>query len=116
MTLKKSSSDVERKSPAEGKREAILRYLEENPYAGPKAIVEALLLEGIHVSRGFVSSVKSAYRKKRDTPAARKRPVKPTQSEKIAMEDLLRAKQYVEEMGDLQHAEYVLSVYKKLLK
>lgn len=79
-----------RRSKVKGKTrsELIREYLQENPDAGPKTVVEALKEQGVDVSEGLVGQVK--YKPENKTP------------QPITADDLIALKEFAIQLGGIE--------------
>ena len=125
-----------KKTSGPNKSQAIRDYYAANPEAKPKQVVEALAAQGIEVSAAFVSTIKSTS--KGDKPATRRgapaskstrtaaAPAAPraaassnSSSNKrsehtLSIDNLLKAKDLVKELGGIDNAINTLSALKQL--
>lgn len=122
-----------KKTGGPNKSQAIRDYYAANPEAKPKQVVEALAAQGIDVSPAFVSTIKSTS--KGDKPATRRGPraSKSTRGavaalpapraaassnkrsdQTISIDNLLKAKDLVKELGGIDNAINTLSALKQL--
>lgn len=123
-----------KKSSGPNKSQAIRDYYAANPKAKPLEVSAALAKQGIHVTAGFVSTVKSTTITKKKGPkksaksgasasksvARRGRPPvtakkKETSSNEVSLDSLLQVKKIVEEMGGVQDAKNALMALEKLM-
>lgn len=127
-----------KRSGGPNKSEAIRKYLEANPEAKPKEIVEALKPEGIEVTPAFVSTIKTKSgaaggggRKKRGrrkvaaaaapeaAPAGAAAPRKRAAaraSDQVSVASLMKAKQLVDDAGGVENAKAALSALEKVMR
>ncbi len=126
-----------KKSGGPNKSQAIREYYAANPEAKPKAVVEALAAQGIVVSAAFVSTIKSTSvgkpAKKRGRPAGKrnvtksasapsvkaaavstKAPRAAAPSAGISIENLVKAKGLVRDLGGIDNAISALAALKRL--
>jgi hypothetical protein len=112
------------------KSQAIRDYMDANPTASPAETSKALSAQGIDVSPMFVSSIKSAYRKRKAAgggPVRRGRKPgrkpgrgrggrKPRASTgaSLSIEQLLKAKQLANQLGGIQPALQALDALARL--
>lgn len=121
-----------KKTSGPNKSQAIRDYYAANPEAKPKQVVEALAAQGIEVSAAFVSTIKSTS--KGDKPATRRGPraSKSTRTaaapaapraaassnkrseHTLSIDNLLKAKDLVKELGGIDNAINTLSALKQL--
>ena len=99
------------------KSSAIRDYKAANPTAAPKEIAEALAKDGLVVSAQFVSTVLSNAKKKGGKIG--KRGPKPGRKAAAAsagagLEQLLKAKKMVEQLGGIENARSALNVLAQL--
>jgi hypothetical protein len=107
-----------------GKSQAVRDYLDKNPDAGPKQVVEGLAAQGINVSRALVGIVK--YRSGPKRKATRKRKVrrrrvtravaapKSTRANHLTADDLFEAKKLVDSLGGIDEARRALEALQQL--
>ena len=104
----------------------IRSYMNENPKAKPREVVDALKEKGVDVSAQFVSTVKSNSKKSvgvkrrgrpvgstKKTPAAGKA-VTAKGGETVSVQSLLKLKRVVEEIGSIEEAKAALSTLERL--
>ena len=109
-----------KKASGVNKSQVIREYLSKNPDASPKQVVEALGAEGIEVSEGLASNVKYTSRNRVGGPRRRGRP--PGRTARVARsggatvtaEDLLNAKQLVDNMGGIEVARRAIDTLEQL--
>jgi len=107
--------------------QAIRDYLTEHPGAMPKEIQQALSERGITVSPGLVSVVKYGGRNKgKGKKGGRQAAAKPAevakrtsarrsgQGGKLSFDDLLQARQFVEQVGGIDQARAALDALEQL--
>ncbi|QDS92554.1 hypothetical protein FF011L_13010 [Roseimaritima multifibrata] len=126
-----------KKRQGPNKSEAIRTFYENNPNAKPRAVVEALAAEGLEVSAQFVSTIRSKQlatggkttkRAGRPKKVATKRVTKraskrgrPAKSvipaagtAQLSLDELLKAKELIEEMGGIERARASLDALDQL--
>lgn len=114
------------------KSKAVRDYLNKNPQAGPKQIVEGLAAQGIEVSRSLASVVKykpgpnKRAAKKRTTKRATRKAGRPARARarvptapkvranRLTAEDLFEAKRLVESLGGIGEARRALEALEQL--
>jgi len=106
------------KSGGPNKTQAIKDYYAENPDAKPAAAAEALNAQGIEVTSGFVSTIKSKHglgkkRRGRRKGAAKKASTG-APSERVAIADLVKAKKLADQLGGVEKAKAMLDALSKL--
>jgi hypothetical protein len=100
-----------KKSGEINKSEAIRQYLATNKNANPLSVVDALAANGVEVSTGLVSQVKSVMRKKRKLAKLEKQN---KNSLSVNMSDLIAAKTFIQKAGSFERAQSALNVLSKL--
>lgn len=126
-----------KRSEGPNKSAAIREYLDSNPAAKPREIVDALKAQGVEVTPAFVSTIKSksgggaAPKKRRGRPAraaaaaatpartrrATSRPAAgraAAPSDSVSVDSLIRAKRLAEELGGVDKARAALSALEKI--
>ena len=113
---------AKRKTAATSKSAAIREYISANPNAGPTEIYDALIKQGINVSKGLVSVVKYSKPKpgkRRDRPAKAKTAStkgvsEPLSSGSMSASDLIAAKELADSIGSIARAREALDLLEKL--
>jgi hypothetical protein len=113
---------AKRKTAATSKSAAIREYISANPNAGPTEIYDALIKQGINVSKGLVSVVKYSKPKpgkRRDRPAKAKTAStkgvsKLLSSGSMPAADLIAAKELADSIGGIARAREALDLLEKL--
>ena len=98
------------------KSQAIRDMLRQQPSASPLAVSESLAKQGVKVSPGFVSTVKSksgAKKKRRRVKKKVGRPARPA-GDTISMSALVQAKRLADQLGGVDKAQDALSALSKL--
>lgn len=122
-----------KRSDGPNKSAAIREYLDSNPDAKPREIVDALKAQGVDVTPAFVSTIKSksgaasAPKKRRGRPAraaaaprTQRRTAKPAatraprSNDSVSVDSLIRAKKLAEELGGVEKARAALSALEKI--
>ena len=110
------------------KSKEIRDYLEENPSATPKQIVEALAQKGIQVTHSLASNVKYTSgigRKRRRRRGRKKVAVTPAIQKRVgrrpsaavsglSAEDLVLANQFAQQVGGVEQAQKALETLQQL--
>lgn len=122
---------AKKKSGGPNKSAAIRDYVNANPDAMPKQIVDAMKAQGIDVSTAFVSTIKSKTvgsgakkkgRKKAGRPkgAPRAAAAPATRSSngqsKVSVDQLLKAKKLAGELGGVAQARAALEALEKIVQ
>ncbi|QDU98219.1 hypothetical protein [Lignipirellula cremea] len=115
MAKRKSKSGV-------NKTAAVKSEFAKNPEARPKEVVAALAEQGVVVTTGYVSTIKSAMKRGDDGAAApvagfRKRKAvagKTVSSTGISLVDLQAARDLASKLGGIEQAKMVLEELKNL--
>lgn len=107
-----------------GKSQAVRDYLDKNPDAGPKQVVEGLAAQGINVSRALVGIVKyrsgpkrrKATRKKKVRRKVKTRAAAPTstRANHLTADDLFEAKKLADSLGGIDEARRALEALEQL--
>lgn len=122
-----------KRSSGPNKSAAIREYLDKNPEAKPREIVDALKAQGVDVTPAFVSTIKSksggaaAPKKRRGRPAraasaprtqrATSQPAAgraASANDKVSVDSLIRAKKLAQELGGVDKARAALSALEKI--
>ena len=124
-----------KRSEGPNKSAAIREYLDSNPAAKPREIVDALKAQGVEVTPAFVSTIKSKSgsgsgpKKRRGRPAraaaatparTRRTTSRPAgrraaaSSDSVSVDSLIRAKKLAEELGGVEKARAALSALEKI--
>ncbi|MEM8945800.1 MAG: hypothetical protein AAGD11_11510 [Planctomycetota bacterium] len=101
------------------KAEAIRVYAKSNPGAGPTAVSKALAAKGIEVTAGQVSTTLSNAKRngqsKPSAKASRVKPIKPSATnDSVNITELLAARKFVKDIGDVSAARDLINVVAKL--
>ena len=112
MAKKKSAI---KKSGAVNKSEAIRNYLRGKPKAGPKEIAAELGKDGVDVTPGFVSTIKTDFRKKKGRKGRKKgagggRPA----DDRVSLSALVQAKKMVDDIGGIDKAKNAIDALARL--
>ena len=110
---------AKKKAQSASRSQEIRSYLEQNPNATPKEIVNALASRGIEVSTGLASNVKFNVQNKKKSVKKRKpgRPPgasRPAPNGSLTAEDLLQAKTFADQVGGVVAAREALQVLEQL--
>lgn len=96
------------KKPARGERSHAVRdYLQENPTANAKEVVEALAKAGMSVSEGLVNVIK--YKK-----ARKKRIIKKASSKGVDLKQLIALKKLADDMGGMDQLKSAMDALEQL--
>lgn len=119
-----------KKRSGPNKSKAIRDYYESNPDAKPAAVVDALKSKGITVTAAFVSTIRSTSKKKpgkktgrrgRPKGSVSKRAGRPAKapaakaSASVSIDQLVKVKKMVAEVGGVGEARAALAALEKLL-
>jgi hypothetical protein len=108
------------------KSDAVRLYMEQNPAAGPNAVVAGLTAQGIEVSKSLVNALRAKAKagKTATTKAAPKRTTAPQKAAatarsasaaaRLSAADLLEAKKLVDQLGGIEHARDALTTLERL--
>jgi len=96
------------------KSQAIRDYAKANPKAGPKEIAETLTKQGIKVTPGLVSNVKTMAKKRRRAKRKPAPATKPAVSDRVSLSTLVQAKKMAEQLGGVDKAKRALAALAKL--
>lgn len=107
------------------KSDAVRAYLDQDPSAGPNAVVAALKEQGIEVSKSLVNALKAkakAGKTPRTTAAPRRASVPQTAvsrttanaAAKLSAADLLEAKKLVDQLGGIEQTRQALETLEHL--
>jgi hypothetical protein len=104
------------------KSDEVRRYMEQNPAAGPKAVVAALKEQGIEVSKSLVNALRAkAKAGKAPTKQAAGPPRRASaaaaprsRTDSLSAADLLEAKKLVDQLGGVEQARRALETLEQL--
>jgi hypothetical protein len=99
------------------KTQVIKNFLAQNPGAMPKDLSDVLRAQGIDVSPGYVSTIKSNLSKKRKKrgPAKEAAAPKAVEHADVPFESLRKAKDMVRQLGGVAKAKEALNALAQLL-
>ena len=105
---------AKRKTAATSKSAAIREYISANPNAGPTEIYDALIKQGINVSKGLVSVVKYSKPKPGKQSSQPKRKAVSASGRSMSAAQLIATKQLVDSLGGIAQTKEVLDLLKQL--
>ncbi len=99
------------------KSEAIRKYKQDNPDAGPKEISAALAKAGFKVTPGFISTVLSNDRRKarKGRRKGGRKPARQASAGGDAVQALVQAKRLADQMGGVAQARSALDALARIL-
>ena len=112
---KKAPSKPAKKKPEVNKTEEIRNILENDPKAKPTEIATILAKRGIKVTAGYVSTIKTALKKKKgSSKKARKSATAKSSGDHVSLQQLLEAKKFADKIGSVDEAGKLLQALGKL--
>ena len=114
VAKKKPATKKAEPQPKVNKSQAVRDALKANPEVGPKETAETLTKQGIEVSAGFVSTIKTQAKNKRQTKKKAAPAAKPAVSDKVSISTLVQAKKMAEQLGGVEKAKAALEALAKL--
>ncbi len=91
------------------KTQVVTDALAKDPDASPKELAAKLTKQGIKMSAGYVSTIKSAQKKKKGAKANSR-----NLDEKVSLHALVEAKEMVERLGGIEKARAVIETLSQL--